>query len=292
MNILSYDIEEWYLEKKFHGGHSSRYKEFDRYFGEILDSLDKYNQKATFFCVGKIASDFPYVINHIVERGHEVGCHSNEHIWLTKMTPKQLRLDTKDAIKVLEDVSGQKVVSFRSPAFSIGESNKWAFEILAECGIERDSSVYPASRDFGGFASFPSETPVKMDVNGSIIKEFPIPLAHIFGKEFAFSGGGYFRFFPYSYIKNKLNKEQYSIVYLHIGDMLYRRFAVMSRADFEIYFKENGIFINRLKRGIKSSIGTKGACNKMKKLLSEFRFINLDTADKMIDWDNTKTIKL
>ena len=39
----------------------------------------------------------------------------------------------------------------------IGESNKWMFEILASCGITCDASVFPASRDFGGFPGFQSE---------------------------------------------------------------------------------------------------------------------------------------
>ena len=94
---------------------------FDSYLNKILDILDENNQKATFFCVGRIAADFHYVIRKISERGHEIGCHSNEHLWLTQMTPKQLQEDTKEAIDALQDVSGQSVVSYRAPAFSIGE---------------------------------------------------------------------------------------------------------------------------------------------------------------------------
>lgn len=52
------------------------------------------------------------------------------------MTPYEFREDTYAAISMLENVVGQKVVSFRAPAFSIGEGNKWAFEILAESGIQ------------------------------------------------------------------------------------------------------------------------------------------------------------
>lgn len=292
MNIVSFDIEEWYIEKKFNGDRQEKYKEYDRYLDEILDSLDENKQKATFFCVGKIAVDFPYVIRKIVERGHDIGCHSNEHTWLTHMTPEELKRDTYDALSALQDVCGRKVIDFRAPAFSIGESNKWAFEILAECGIERDSSIYPARRDFGGFDSFPSETPVIINYNGVKLKEFPICLTHILGKDLAYSGGGYFRLFPYSYIKQKLRTSPYSIVYLHIGDLLYHKFKIMSRSDYETYFKENGCFINRLKRGVKSSLGTKSAFDKMKKSLSEFKFVNLGTADKFIEWNNIETIKL
>ena len=292
MNILSFDIEEWYIEKKFSGGRQERYQEFDRYLRLILDTLDKIDTKATFFCLGKIATDFPEVIRAISEKGHEIGCHSNEHLWLTKMSPEQLKKDTHDAISALEDVCGKKVVSYRSPAFSIGQNNKWAFEILAEEGIERDASIFPAQRDFGGFASFPTDNPTKISYNGIVLKEFPICLTKLMGKEIAYSGGGYFRFFPLKFIQNRIDKSQYIMTYFHIGDLLHNNGGIMSRKDYETYFKEPGTLQNRLTRYIKSNLGTKGAFDKMSKLIENNNFISLEKADTLINWDNVKTIQL
>ena len=195
MNIISFDIEEWYIEKKYFGDRKEKYQEYDRYLKSILDVLDRRNMKATFMCVGELGHWFPEVIKEIAERGHEIGCHSNEHTWLTSLNSKQLRQDTHDAIASLEDVCGQKVKSYRAPAFSIGDNNKWALEILAENGIELDSSVFPAARDFGGFVSFTSEKPAIIRYNGIEIKEFPICTTKVFGRSIAYSGGGYFRFF-------------------------------------------------------------------------------------------------
>lgn len=118
MNILSFDIEEWYLEQILHGGHSFRYKQFDETLTRVLEELDSLGIKATFFCVGKLAVNFPQVLRIIAARGHEIGCHSNEHTWLNKMTERQLKDDTLNAIKTLEDIVGEKVVSYRAPAFS------------------------------------------------------------------------------------------------------------------------------------------------------------------------------
>lgn len=283
MNILSFDIEEWYIEKKFYGGRAEKYREFDTYLSKILDVLDENNQKATFFCVGKIATDFPHVIRRISERGHEIGCHSNEHLWLTQMSPDQLRTDTKEAIASLESVSGQKVVDYRAPAFSIGERNKWAIEILAECGIERDSSIYPAIRDFGGFSSFPSNAPAIIEYKGAYLKEFPISLAHIVGKDIAYSGGGYFRFFPLWYVKRKMYNSDYFIAYFHIGDLIHNQDGMMTRKEYETYFRENGNLKNRIIRYVKSNLGTEGAFDKMRKLLSCSTFVNLCEADKLIE---------
>ena len=155
MNLLTFDIEEWYCYKG-----EQLYTELDHYLDAILNKLDERRMKATFFCVGEMGRLFPNVIKKIHIHGHEIGCHSNTHAWLNKMTKEECRQDTRRAVDNLEQCIGEKVKSYRAPAFSIGENNKWAFEILAENGIERDASVFPSARDFGGFPSFGREIPV------------------------------------------------------------------------------------------------------------------------------------
>ena len=292
MKIVSFDIEEWYIEKIYGSRRNEKYQEFDQYLKKILEVLEQHNTKATFFCLGKIATDFPEVIRVISEKGHEIGCHSNEHLWLTKMTPEQLKKDTHDAISALEDVCGQKVVSYRAPAFSIGQNNKWAIEILAEEGIERDASIFPAQRDFGGFASFPTDNPTKISYNGAVLKEFPICLTKLMGKEIAYSGGGYFRFFPFKFIQNRILKSQYIMTYFHIGDLLHQKEGIMSRKEYETYFKESGTLQNRLIRYVKSNLGTKGAFDKMNRLIENNDFISLKEANSLINWENVKIIQL
>lgn len=205
MNILTFDIEEWYVEKYYRGDRKEKYKDYDKYLSNILDILDKKSLKATFFCVGKLANDFPHVIRSISERGHEIGCHSNEHLWLTKMTPKQMLIDTRTAIMALEDCSGKNVLSYRAPAFSVCQRNKWALEILAECGIERDSSIYPTHRDFGGYSEFTQTTPSIINIGSVTIKEFPIPLYRIGNNKLAYSGG-VFSILPILFYQEKHGK--------------------------------------------------------------------------------------
>jgi len=55
MNILTFDIEEWYLEKILHGGRAFRYQQFDETLEKVLDELDRLGIKATCFCLGKVA---------------------------------------------------------------------------------------------------------------------------------------------------------------------------------------------------------------------------------------------
>lgn len=292
MNILTFDLEEWYIEKVYKGGHAERYREFDDYLSRILDMLDAQQTKATFFCVGGMAADFPQVVKLIASKGHEIGCHSNTHQWLNKMTREEAFEDTRTAIDSIEQVIGQKVISYRAPAFSIGESNKWAFEVLKECGIERDASVFPAVRDFGGFPQFKGHVPTLVSYQDIIIKEFPIPTTKFLGKEFAYSGGGYFRFFPFGFIKSRMNKSDYNMIYLHIGDLLTGQKHVMSKKEYENYFREPGTLINRYKRHIKSNLGRNGVFEKMTQLIERISPVNLAIADSQIDWEKAPQIDL
>ena len=292
MNILTFDIEEWYTEKAFHGGRAFRYKEFDDTLTKVLDELDGLGIKGTFFCVGKLASDFPDVVRRIVSRGHEIGCHSYIHVWVNKMTEDVLLEDTTEALKALEDVIGMKVTSYRAPAFSITEKNPWAIQVLAECGIESDASIFPGPRDFGGFPSFPQDTPCKIEYEGTTLKEFPIGMMSVLGRKIAYSGGGYFRLIPYWLTSWMMGKRDYDICYFHIKDLLPHKRELMSREDYEEYFMQPGTLKNRLIRFFKSNARTGDTYEKLSRLLLEYPFMSIREADKTIEWDKVNTITL
>lgn len=292
MNALTFDIEEWYLEKILHGGRAFRNQQFDDTFAKVLDELDQRGFKATFFCVGELAVDFPQVIREIAIRGHEVGCHSNEHTWLSKMDETTLHTDTTEAIKALEDVSGQKVVSYRAPAFSITQDNKWAVNVLAECGIENDASIFPTNRDLGGYNGFPQDTPCIIQHEGATLKEYPISLTSLFGKKIAYSGGGYFRMLPYWLIDKTMKHRDYNICYFHLNDLIKQKKPFMNKNKFEEYYKESGTLKNRLLRYAKSNVSIGDTFGKLQRLLIEHTFINIREADGLVDWNRAKIINL
>lgn len=292
MNILSFDIEEWFIEKTYGSGRQEKYMEFDKYLDRILSILDETHQKATFFCVGQMGVEFPEVIKKIAFSGHEIGCHSNHHQWLNKMSREEAFEDTRAAVDALEQCLGAKIKSYRAPAFSIGESNKWAFEILSSCGIERDSSVYPATRDFGGFPNFGSDSPAIVSSEGVTMKEYPIPMAQIIGRKLAYSGGGYFRLFPLWFVKSQMRGNDYNMCYFHIDDLMPEQGGVMTKEDYEEYFKEPGTWKNRHLRYFKANVGKAGAFKKMESLVRNMNFVSLEQAEKMIDWDKTPVVNL
>lgn len=291
MNIISFDIEEWYVEKQWQN-RSDKYVDYDHCLDTILNKLEECKMKATFFCVGEMGHMFPDVIRKIHSYGHEIGCHSNIHTWLNKMTETECREDTHQAVDSLEQCVGEKVLSYRAPAFSIGESNKWALEILAENGIVRDASVFPAARDLGGFPNFGAKTPCMIEYNGIKLKEFPICTTKIWGKEIAYSGGGYFRLLPFWLIKNRMVNSAYTMCYFHISDIVPDFDKVLTNEEYEAYFKEPGTWIKRYLRYFKSNVGKNTTFDKMVSLVSSLNFVNLEQADKMINWENTPKVKL
>lgn len=291
MNILTFDIEEWYLNQQ-RNGPADKYAEYDRYVDAILNKLDERQLKATFFCVGEMGKTFPEVIRKIQSCGHEIGCHSNTHTWLNKMTEAECREDTHRAIDSLEQCIGEKVKSYRAPAFSIGENNKWAFEVLAENGIERDASIFPAARDFGGFPKFSQKEPCIVEYNGVRIKEFPVCMTKVLGKEMAYSGGGYFRFFPLSFVKKEMVKSKYAMCYFHIGDLVPESAKVKSKEEYEAYYKEKGTLKARYLRYMKANLGKKNAFDKMMRLIDAVEFVGLEKANQDIDWKGVPIVHI
>lgn len=291
MNLLTFDIEEWYIEQQ-RNGRTEKYAEYDRYLDAILNKLDERGFKATFFCVGEMGKSFPQVIKKIHQHGHEIGCHSNIHTWLNKMTEIECREDTHRAVDSLEQCIGVKVKSYRAPAFSIGENNKWAFEILAENGIERDASIFPAARDLGGFPRFGQKTPCVVEYNGIRLKEFPVCTIKVMGKETAYSGGGFFRFFPLSFVKKEMKKSEYAMCYFHIGDLVPESSKVKTQEEYEAYYKEPGTLKARYVRHLKTNLGKKNAFQKMMRLIDDMVFVNLQQADEAIDWAAAQIVKL
>ncbi len=290
MNILTFDIEEWYLQKAYLGNKKDEYDRYDSFLKQILDKLDERNIKATFFCVGGLARMFPGIVRLIEQRGHEIGCHSDKHIWLNKLTRTQLIEDTRLAISSLEDIIGKKISAYRAPAFTIGEGNKYALEVLAECGIERDASIFPAVHAFGGFEKFSKKTPCVIRYNGIEMKEFPICTTTILGKNIAYSGGGYFRFFPLWFIKKEIAKRDYNMTYFHIFDMIGQ--PILDDKTFESYFKIPATWKNKKLREFKGTFGTKSALKKLMKLIDETDFVNMEAADNIIDWSTASIIEL
>jgi len=277
MNILTFDIEEW-----FHCDFISKDYNWSNYEIRIHNSTDfilnvltLYNRKATFFILGWVADKYPEIIKKIHNQGHEIGCHSMQHELVHRLTPNEFRKDTRIALDTIENIIGEKVVMYRAPAFSITKDTPWAFEILNELGITHDSSVFPAKHDYGGFPNFRNLEPSLIETNSILIKEFPINTLKIFNQSIVFSGGGFFRLFPYYLIKKWATDSNYVMSYFHPRD-----------------FDKDQPVLQHLPpmRKFKSYYGLKGSGAKFDRYISDFKTSSMLDASKKCDWTKANKI--
>lgn len=83
---------------------------------KVLDLLDRYGAKATFFMIGKKAAAHPDVVREVQRRGHAIGAHSHEHNRVFALrSPRYVRGDLERCLTTLEEILGQRPTLFRPP---------------------------------------------------------------------------------------------------------------------------------------------------------------------------------
>jgi polysaccharide deacetylase family protein (PEP-CTERM system associated) len=205
-NALSVDVEEYYHAVVFReatqgiSAHSFASRVVES-VERVLALFARHEVRATFFILGEVAAAQPALIQKIAAEGHEVACHGDRHELVWHQTAQEFRADINRAKGLLEDITGQAVIGYRAPNFSIGRAQGWAYDILLEEGFRYDSSVYPILHDrYGhpGAPRFPYE--IRRNGHGGLI-EFPIGTARFWGVNLPFGGGGYFRLLPLALIR-------------------------------------------------------------------------------------------
>ncbi|QBK24640.1 polysaccharide deacetylase family protein [Ureibacillus thermophilus] len=88
---------------------------------QILDTLDKYGAKATFFMLGKQVEKNKNIANEVLNRGHEIGNHTYNHPVLTKQSTSQVIWQVDHTSQIIYDVTGEYPTVFRPP---YGASNQ------------------------------------------------------------------------------------------------------------------------------------------------------------------------
>ncbi|WP_434064291.1 polysaccharide deacetylase family protein [Proteinivorax tanatarense] len=85
------------------------------YTKEILDILDEYDVKTTFFLVGFWVDEYPEIVKEIHKRGHEIGNHSTTHPQMSKLTSEQIKTELLTTEEKIYELTGQKASIFRPP---------------------------------------------------------------------------------------------------------------------------------------------------------------------------------
>ncbi len=260
---MTIDLEDWYHYYSIDtwGSTPSRLEGPTSW---ILAELSKRGIKATFFVLGYIAERHPELIRRIWSEGHEIGIHGYDHGLVFNKSPLEFNEEIKKAISVVEKTTGVRPDLFRAPSFSINRSTDWVWEILADNGIRRDSSLFAAWRLEGGSDGVPDSAFKFSLQQGVQMVEYPIIPRKIGPLRIPYSGGAYFRLLPITLITRWLKRSAEPVIfYFHPRDF-----------DPEVpYIEGLGHFRNKLVH-----IGLDSARGKFQTLLDSFKFTNLKTA--------------
>jgi polysaccharide deacetylase family protein (PEP-CTERM system associated) len=184
----------------------------------ILDICEKNGIIGTFFILGEVAERYPELIKQVDKAGHEIGVHGYKHDQVYRFTPDKLEKALSKAKDLIENLIGHEVYGFRAPAFSINPKTSWALPLIAKCGFQYDSSIFPSLSLRYGWKDFSKHIcRIKMDNSASLV-EVPLSVINVLGRDLPVGGGGYLRYFPYSWTRRALTSithERPAIVYLH-----------------------------------------------------------------------------
>ena len=242
VNYLSIDVEDYFHVSAFEGisppdAWENREMRVERNTEKILGLLNARSVKATFFVLGWVAQRCPGLIGRIVAEGHEVASHGYGHQRLCNQSRQEFKNDVRRSKQLLEDISGQPVIGYRAPSYSISRETFWAFDELWEAGYQYDSSIFPVRHDFYGvcdwprFATYASKDAAGQwqagrpsERSGAAILEVPVSTVRIARRNLPIAGGGYFRLYPYAVTRwglRRINQteRQPFVFYLHPWEM-------------------------------------------------------------------------
>lgn len=200
MNVFSVDVEDYFQVTAFQ--REIRHADWGRYESRVVANttrllrlLDRHQVRATFFVLGWIAERFPELVRKIWEAGHEIGSHGYGHQLIYEQTPEEFRRDLCRSRDVLMELTGERVVAYRAPSFSVTERTRWALDILSEEGFSIDSSIFPIHHDRYGI---PTASPDlhRIQTTAGFLWEFPPAVVRLAGMNLPVGGGGYFRLYP------------------------------------------------------------------------------------------------
>lgn len=268
MNILTFDIEDWYHctflnipEKEWDKCEARVVPQLDH----ILGLLKKTGNKATFFTVAMLARKHPELIKRVIDNGHELALHTYSHKMLTELNESEFETDLSKSLDIFSSITDQKIIGFRAPYWSVNDTNKaYVVTLLKKYGFVYDSSIFPFKTFQYGDDKAPLYPNVLRSDNGNSIHEIPPSVVKCSNFRVPFSGGFYFRMLPYVFIKNwirKIGKAGHpAVMYFHPYDLDPGQPRIIKG------FRERTIMYANQKR----------CREKFKRLLHEFRFGRMD----------------
>jgi polysaccharide deacetylase family protein (PEP-CTERM system associated) len=219
-HALTVDLEDWHqlLNRRITGSTvpPSRHVVADTH--RVLDILDEAGARATFFVVGAVGESNPDLVREVAGRGHEIGSHTYFHEPISRLRADEFKADVSRSRQQLQDLTGQPVLGFRAPEFSVGHLAHWSFRVLAEVGFAYDSSVFPTTAARYGIPDAPL-SPFPIETAGGTLWEFPLATWDLGRRRLPAAGGSYFRLLPLPALRCALSQAEAArrpaVLYFH-----------------------------------------------------------------------------
>lgn len=278
VNILSFDIEEWFMSYDSSQIPVEHWKtlspRIEQNIHDILRFLSENKLKATFYIMGWIAENHPDIVKDIANGQHEIGYHSYYHKLPLNQGPKAFEEDLKKGLDLLQNISRQKVIQYRAPRFSLGCETYWAIPILNKHGIQLSSSVMSGSKCNNKIIP---DLPFIYRHDGISLPEMPLNRLQTLGYSWVYTGSGYFRIMPYWLIQKLYAASKYNMAYFH-------------PRDFDPQVPKTKLL--PFYRNIMSNLGNTSTIPKLQKLIQQYNFLPVQKAWQQYQRSNSNIITI
>ena len=258
LNILSFDIEEWFMSYDSSQIPVRQWKELpariEPNIRDMLQFLEASGLTATFYIMGWVAERYPQVVRAIYTAGHEIGYHSYYHELPLTQGPKAFEEDLVRGLGLLQSITGQKVLLYRAPRFSLDCATAFTLPLLHKHGITVSSSVM-SGRNCQG-KPLPAH-PFVFEFEGIKMAEVPLNRKQTFGLYWVYSGSGYFRILPLWLIRKLYAASNFNMAYFH-------------PRDFDTFVPKTRLL--PFYRNIMSNLGNRTTISKLQQLIPELNF--------------------
>lgn len=267
IHLLSIDLEEWFY--LYSDNHDFRPEYFwqkkelraEKIADQLLELLGKSGRSATFFCVGRMARAYPALVRRINEAGHALGAHSDIHMYGNRQSLPQLKEDLCRNLDSIEQLTGIKVLSYRTPAYKVNTLMPAMRELLLSAGIVFDSSMKAGVlTDYGRIPNVPFKLKA-----APTLAYFPVSTFSFFGLTFPYASSGYFRIAPKQWVRHRLHQQGYHMLYYH-------------PRDFDAGMKQ--LPVSGRFRKLKYSWGTRNSLGGLATLLNDFQWESIEAYAK------------
>lgn len=164
----------------------------------FLAFFDRHGVRVTFFTTGDVARRYPDLVRRIAASGHEIACHSSDHLPLDRHDPRSLREDLKRCLDDFDRADAGPVTGFRAPIGSLTAETRWAYAVLQELGFHYSSSVLAARNPLYGWPEFGPDR-ARREAG---LWEIPMTLSGWPGLRVPFAGGVYLRVLPFALVRH------------------------------------------------------------------------------------------